>query len=118
MSTSAMTTARRRKPKNPVGIRCIAVFFLFQALLLLIAVPIIAFATSSFYSPIELAANIVFGLGFMVLLIVTSVGLFQHRRFARWAAVGASIYMAVGGSVIGIMLFMYLIRPEHDGRFV
>ncbi len=118
MATSVMTTARRRKPKTTVGIRCIAVFFLFQALILIIVVPIVVFATGSFYSPIELAALIVFGFGFTVLLIVTSVGLFQHRRFARWTAVGTSIFMAVGGSVIGIMLFMYLIRPEHDGRFV
>ena len=113
-----MTSARRRKPKTTVGIRCIAVFFLVQAFLLLIVVPILVFATGSFYTPIELAAQIAFGLGFTVLLVVTSVGLLRHRRFARWAAVGASIYMAVGGSVIGIMLFMYLIRPEHDGRFV
>jgi fatty acid desaturase len=118
MSTLKVTSARRKKPKTSVGIRCIAVFFLFQALLLLIVVPILWVATGSFYSPIELVALIVFGLGFAVLSAVISVGLFQHRRLARWAAVGASIYMAVGGSVIGIMLFMYLIRPEHDCSFV
>jgi hypothetical protein len=70
------------------------------------------------YSGADTAGLIGFGLSFTVLLIVTSIGLYQHRRFARWAAILTSLYIALGGSVIGIMLFMYLIRPEHDGRFV
>lgn len=89
-----------------------------MALVLTGATVFMVLALGDFYSGIDTAGLIGFGLSFTVLLVVISIGLYRLRRFARWAAVATSLYIALGGSVIGIMLFMYLIRPEHDGRFV
>ncbi len=113
-----MTTARRRKPRSTVGIRCVAVFFLVTAIFLAAVALLLAIPISNNFSRAEFVT--VFGpiAAFSMLFTTISLGLFQHRKFARWAAVATSIYMAVGGSVVGIMLFMYLIRPEHDGNFV
>lgn len=118
MIDSTMTTARRRTPRSTVGIRCVAVFFLVMAIFLAAVVLFLAAPISNTFTRSEFVT--VFGpiVAFSMLFTAISIGLFRHRKFARWAAVVTSVYMAVGGSVVGIMLFMYLIRPEHDGRFV
>ena len=113
-----MTSARRRKPKSTVGIRCVSVFFLFLAFTLATVVFLFSIGFGGAYSQTELGAIFAYSIAFIVLLVVVSVGLLQHRRYARWAAIGTSLYIAIGGSVVGIILFMYLIRPELDERFV
>jgi hypothetical protein len=117
MNISTMTTARRRKPKTTAGIRCVAVFFLYFALLSTIGVLFRLTGFDDVYSQVELAILTGVGIGFTVLSIVVAIGLFRHRRFARWVAIGASLFIALGRPVIGIAIFMYLIRPELDGRF-
>lgn len=118
MPGTTITSARRRKPKTTVGIRCVSVFFLFMAFTLATVIFLISTGFGGAYSQTELRALVTNSIAFIVLLVAVSVGLLQHRRYARWAAVATSLYIAVGGSVVGIVLFMYLIRPELDERFV
>jgi hypothetical protein len=114
---SQLSTARRTSPKTTAGIRCVAAYFILMAFGLTSATVFMVVAQEDFYSSTEIAKRLVFSLSSTVLLVVISIGLYQRRRFARWAAVATSLYIALSGSVIGILLFMYLIRPEHDGRF-
>ena len=117
MDPSQTSSARRGNPGTTAGIRCVIAFFLLMAFALTSATLFMVFAPDDLYSVDDIAGLIAFGLSFSLFLVLISVGLYRHRRAARWAAVVTSLCMAIGGSVIGIVLFLYLIRPEHDGRF-
>jgi hypothetical protein len=117
MSTPTISSARREKPRTTVGVRCVAVFYLFQAFLLAFMIPILVIVWSQGSPPIEIGVPVGFGVTFGAIYVLVAVGLLKHHRLARWAAVATSFFTAVGGSVIGIAVFMYLIRPEHDGHF-
>jgi hypothetical protein len=57
------------------------------------------------------------GVGLAALFIFISIGLFRRIRIARWVAVFVSILLMFSMSIVGIVIFMYLIRPELDGVF-
>jgi hypothetical protein len=57
------------------------------------------------------------GVGLVALFTLISIGLFRRVRIARWVAVVVSILLMLSMSIVGIVMFMYLIRPELDRVF-
>lgn len=65
----------------------------------------------------DMSLLVAWGVGRTTLFIFLSVGMFCRVKVARWVAVVVAILMMFSIPVVGIVIFMYLIRPELDGVF-
>ena len=117
MESPRVTTARRRPPRSDVGLKCIGAYFAFlalgSALVLVWAAPVY----SESLPRSEATVTVAWGLGLAALNLFISIGLFRRVKIARWVAVFVSILMMFSWSIVGIAIFMYLIRPELDRVF-
>jgi len=117
LMTVAVSSARRLRPSSgttAVGINCIAFWYAVNAILGLLVLPW-AFQMRS----IDGLAHywiLLLVLG-TVLSTLVFLGLCRKRRWARYLTIGLSMYSSLGGSVAGLVIFMYMIRPELDGCF-
>ena len=117
MESPKLTTARRKPPRSDVGLRCIGVVFAFLALIVFMGSVWLAAIYLEMSARPDIALVLARGVGLAALFIFISIGLFRRVSMARWMAVFVSILLMFSMSIVGIVVFMYLIRPELDRVF-
>jgi hypothetical protein len=117
MNTRGSTTARKKPIRTTAELRCAAVFFTYLAFNLALGVVLYGAWTRESSPQADLTGWFIFGAASVALMVVLAVGLIRGSRFARWGATGVAVLLAISAPVVGILVLMYLCRPELDGRF-
>jgi hypothetical protein len=92
-------------------------FFAYLAINTALGVLLYGAWTRQFAPQTDLTFWLVFGVGLATLMVAVAVGLLRGKRIARWAAVAVAVLLVTSTPVVGLLLVMYLCRPELDGRF-
>ena len=117
MNSEATTSARRSRPRTTAGIKCVAGFHAYFALVALAGFVFLLQLPGETQFPFSYGVLVGYGVSVTVLAVVT-IGLLRRHRWARWASVFTSLFIATGNPVIGTVIFMYMIRPEVVRHFV
>jgi O-antigen/teichoic acid export membrane protein len=115
MANSISTARHTARQPIPVGVKFVALLHFISVVAFCGFLPLVIWlfpADSSVQLTYLVSACLV-----IPLFSAVVYGLRRGRRWARYLAIATSLWWAVNPSVLGIAMFMYMIRPEIDRHF-